>query len=98
MLNSAAVVTLPSPIAPPIRTMRPMRSAASGYRAGSSATFVSGPSGTSVTRSTRRRRQPGDVVPHVGAVRARRPREGELTHERPVGARSDGNLAGQELH
>ena len=51
-----------------------------------------------VHRSTRRRRQPGDVAPHVGVDRARRPSEGELTHERPVGARSDGNLAGQELH
>ena len=47
MLNSAAGVTLPSAIAPPMSTMRSGR--ASGCKASNSATFVSGPIGTSVT-------------------------------------------------
>ena len=47
MLNSAAGVTFPSAIAPPISTMRSGR--ASGCKASSNATFVSGPIGTSVT-------------------------------------------------
>ena len=48
MLNSAAGVTLPSPIAPPIRTIRSRPRRRGGARAGS-ATFVSGPVGTSVS-------------------------------------------------
>ncbi len=47
MLNSAAGVMFPSPIAPPIRTMR--STLAPPVRSSSSATFVSGPVGTSVT-------------------------------------------------
>src|SRR4051812_1137676 len=48
MLNSAAGVTLPSAIAPPISTMRSITPTTSGCRASSSAMFVSGPVGTTV--------------------------------------------------
>ncbi len=51
MLNSAAGVTLPRPIAPPISTIRLTLDAGRGWRASSSATFVSGPVATSVTGS-----------------------------------------------
>ena len=49
MLNSAAGVTLPSAIAPPISTIRSIFAATPGCWASSSATFVSGPVGISVT-------------------------------------------------
>ena len=49
MLNSAAGVTLPSAIAPPISTIRSIFAAAPGGGASSSAMLVSGPVGTSVT-------------------------------------------------
>ena len=48
-LNSAAGVTFPSPIAPPIQTMRSMRSCTSGCRSSRRATFVSGAVGTRTT-------------------------------------------------
>ena len=67
MLNSAAGVTLPSAIAPPIRTIDSGR--ASGCCASRSATFVSGPVGDEdgarrrVRRAGRRRaRRPGSRV------------------------------------
>ena len=53
MLNSAAGVRLPSPTEPPISTIRSGR--ASGASASSSATFVSGPVGTSVSAPSRSR-------------------------------------------
>ena len=52
-LNSAAGVRFPSPIEPPISTIRSGR--ASGSSASRSATFVSGPVATSVTRPARAR-------------------------------------------
>ena len=55
MLNSAAGVTLPSAIAPPISTIR--SGLASGWRASRSATFVSGPVATSVAPSIRSARK-----------------------------------------
>ena len=48
-LNSAAGVMLPSAIAPPIQTIRSRRPRTSGWRSSMSATFVSGPVGTSTT-------------------------------------------------
>ncbi len=48
-LNSAAGVTFPSAIAPPIQTIRSSRSRTSGCRSSMSATFVSGAVGTSTT-------------------------------------------------
>ena len=53
MLNSAAGERLPSPIAPPIRTMRSGR--ASGCSEKRSPMFVSGPVGTSVSLPSRAR-------------------------------------------
>ncbi len=53
MLNSAAGVRFPSPTAPPMSTIRSGR--ASGASASSSAMFVSGPVGTSVTAPCRSR-------------------------------------------
>ena len=53
MLNSAAGVRLPSPIEPPISTIRSGR--ASGCSASRSATFVSGPVGISVIAPSRAR-------------------------------------------
>ena len=101
MLNSAAGVRLPSPIAPPIRTIRSGR--ASGCSASRSAMFVSGPVGTSVSlpvaradlareevdrvlgRSARRRRRQVGPVEARLAVHVRG--DVALAHERPVGAR-----------
>ena len=54
MLNSAAGVTLPSAIVPPISTIRSSRSATSGWRARSRPIFVSGPVGTSTTPGSMR--------------------------------------------
>ena len=49
MLNSASGVVFPSPIVPPISTICSIRSTRSWCRRSSSATFVSGPVGISVT-------------------------------------------------
>ena len=49
MLNSAAGVTFPSAIAPPMRTIRSSLDAASSWRSRNAATFVRGPVGMSVT-------------------------------------------------
>ena len=54
MLNSADGVTLPWPIAPPISTIRSIRSVRSGCSASSRAMFVNGPIGTSVCDRSRR--------------------------------------------
>ena len=51
MLNSAAGVTLPRPVEPPISTISRIRSCRSGRAESSCATLVSGPVGTSVTGS-----------------------------------------------
>ena len=55
MLNSAAGVTLPSAIAPPIRTIRSSSGRRLGVARQKSATFVSGPTGISVTGSSEAR-------------------------------------------
>ena len=74
MLNSAAGVRLPSPIEPPISTIRSGR--ASGCSASRSATFVSGPVGTSVSAPSRARICPRQEVDRVlGDRRARRRRQ-----------------------
>ena len=107
MLNSAAGVRLPSPIEPPIRTIRSGR--ASGCSASSSATFVSGPVGTSVSLPSRRADLVGEEVDRMlgprGAARRRQVgaveaglavhvrRDVALAHERPVGARVDRDVA-----
>ena len=107
MLNSAAGVRLPSPIEPPIRTIRSGR--ASGCRASSSAMFVSGPVGTSVRRPSRARISrarkstacSGRSAParggQVGAVEAALAvhvrGDRALAHERPVGAAVDRDVA-----
>ena len=52
-LNSALGVTLPRPIAPPISTIRSIRAVSSGWVASSSAMFVSGPIGISVSGRSR---------------------------------------------
>ena len=76
---------------------------------GPSGTSVTGSSAASKTRARRSTACSSTARPVAGGnpgmsrrtsalVRARRPPVGELTHERPVGARRDGNLAGQELH
>ena len=56
MLNSANGVTFPAPIEPPITTICSIRSVSSGCVRSSSAMLVSGPTGTSVTRSPCSRR------------------------------------------
>ena len=107
MLNSAAGVTLPSAIAPPIRTMRSGR--ASGWRASSSATFVSGPTGISVTGRSELRICLGEevdgVLVHRLALRRRQIGTVEtrlavdvrgdelLAHERPVRACGDRDVS-----
>ncbi len=107
MLNSAAGVMFPSAIAPPIRTIRAGRMP----RSSASATFVSGPTGTSTVsgadvldeevdgvlldRLGGARRQLGPVQAAL-AVDVRG--DVELAHERPVGAHRDRNvLAADEL-
>ena len=73
MLNSAAGVTLPSAIAPPISTTRSIRGATSGQRASSSATLVSGPVGIRVTGSgaaSRRSARKSTAWAATGAVTA----------------------------
>ena len=101
MLNSAAGVTLPSAIAPPISTIRSMSAATSGWWASSSAMLVSGPVGISVTGPAVLAQAVGEEVDRVqrlGLARGRRqvrpvePRlavhvrgHARLAHERPVG-------------
>ena len=107
MLNSAAGVRFPSPIEPPISTIRSGR--ASGSSASSRAMFVSGPVGTSVelplalsdplgdegdgvlVDGVHGRRRQLGPVEAALAVDVRRDRA--AAHERPVGARGDRNIA-----
>ena len=68
MLNSAAGVTLPSAIAPPMSTIRSSRSATSGWRASSSPTFVSGPVGTRTTPGSIRSARKSTACCSTGCV------------------------------
>ena len=104
MLNSAAGVTLPSAIAPPISTIR--SGFASGWRASRSATFVSGPVATSVAPSApicSARKSTACCGERLGAAaaagRGRRGRvspwtcgrDARLAHERPAAPAATGN-------
>ena len=108
MLNSAAGVRFPSPIEPPISTIRSGR--ASGASASSSATFVSGPVGDERdaavagadllgeerrprARRPARRRGGGRSGPSSPALAVDVRRDVALAHERPRRARGDRHVA-----
>ncbi len=76
-LNSAAAVALPTRAAPPMKTIRSSPRATSGCIRSSSATFVRGASGTSVTRSP-------------ASAAASRTSRSSSTPPRPAGSRGIG--------
>ena len=101
MLNSAAGVMFPSAIAPPMSTIRAGRMP----RSSASATFVSGPTGTSTVSGPTCSTRKSTAVLLDGLGRARRqvrPVEAalavdvrgdvQLADERPVGAHRDGDV------